>query len=107
MNELLSYLELAFDYIILDTPPVNPVTDACILSPMCDATLYVIRQKLTPKTLVQKFDNYNRVRSLKNLAIILNDVKGRGVYKYENDRYGYSYIEKRKSILKKKQADIS
>jgi capsular exopolysaccharide synthesis family protein len=105
--ELLTYLELAFDYIILDAPPVNPVTDACILSPMCDATLYVIRQKVTPKEFIQKLDSYNRIRSLKNMAIVLNGVEGRGVYRYENDKYGYNYVERRKNILKKKQVDIS
>ena len=35
LQELLTYLEKTFDYIIMDTAPVNPVTDAFILSPLC------------------------------------------------------------------------
>jgi tyrosine-protein kinase Etk/Wzc len=90
MTELLTYLEGIFDYIIIDTAPVNPVTDAYILSPLCDATLYVIRHGYTPKASVEMIDRNNKVRSLKNLAIVFNGVKARGIGNY-GFGYGYGY----------------
>ncbi|MFT4015920.1 MAG: polysaccharide biosynthesis tyrosine autokinase [Agriterribacter sp.] len=88
MQELLAYLELHFDYIIVDTAPVNPVTDAFIMSPMCDATLFVIRHGYTPRIYIQKLDEQNRIRELKNMAIVFNGVKNRA---YGNYGYGYGY----------------
>jgi capsular exopolysaccharide synthesis family protein len=88
LEELLAYLETTFDYILMDTSPVSPVTDAYILSPFCDATLYVIRHGVTPKQYIKHLDENLKVRGLKNLAIIFNGVKSRGLTKYD---YGYGY----------------
>lgn len=103
IQELLAYLDSIFDYILIDTAPVSPVTDAYILSPLCDTTLYVIRHGYTPKTYVQMLDENNKVRSLKNLAIIFNGVRNRGIGKYDygygygyGNGYGYGYAEDKK-----------
>jgi capsular exopolysaccharide synthesis family protein len=92
IQELLVYLENAFDYIVIDTAPVSPVTDAYLLSQFCDATLYVVRHGYTPRIYLQLLDENNRVRGLKNLALIFNGVKSRGIGKggYGNG-YGYGY----------------
>src|SRR6185312_2558444 len=52
--ELLEYLNTHFDYILIDTAPVNPVTDAFIISPMCDVSLYVVRDSYTPRLFLKK-----------------------------------------------------
>ena len=88
LEELLAYLDKTFDYILIDTAPVSPVTDAYLISPLCDATLYVIRHGVTPKMFVQKMDEQNKIRELKNRAIVFNGVKQRGVKGYGNS-YGY------------------
>jgi capsular exopolysaccharide synthesis family protein len=92
IQELLVYLENAFDFIVIDTAPVSPVTDAYLLSQFCDATLYVVRHAYTPRIYLQLLDENNRVRGLKNLALIFNGVKARGIGKggYGNG-YGYGY----------------
>jgi capsular exopolysaccharide synthesis family protein len=88
LEELLQYLETIFDYIIIDSAPVNPVTDAYILSSFCDATLYIIRHGVTPKMYIKMLDETTRIRALKNMAIVFNGVKKRGLGGYE---YGYGY----------------
>jgi tyrosine-protein kinase Etk/Wzc len=92
IQELLAYLENAFDYIVIDTAPVSPVTDAYLLSSYCDATLYIVRHGYTPRIYLQLLDENNRVKGLKNLALIFNGVKSRGIVKggYGNG-YGYGY----------------
>jgi tyrosine-protein kinase Etk/Wzc len=104
IQELFTYLEGVFDCIIIDTPPVSFVTDAIILSPLCDATLYVLREGVTPKMLVQKLDNNTSTKSLKNVAIVFNGVKGSGINKYSTGYiYGHGYIDDKKSKQKQKK----
>lgn len=96
LQELLIYLDTQFDYILIDTAPVNPVTDAFILSPLCDVTLYVVRHAYTPKIFLKKLEEKIRTKSLKNPAIIYNGMKGKGFGKYGYG-YGYGYTEDEKS----------
>jgi capsular exopolysaccharide synthesis family protein len=112
MEELLAYLDTVFDYIIIDTAPVSPVTDAYILSPMCDATLYVVRHGYTPKSYVQMLDHNNTVKALKNLAIVFNGVKSRGIGRYDygygyGQSYGYGYGYEEGKGQKKKKSVLS
>jgi len=109
LDELLQYLDTIFDYILIDTAPVGPVTDAYILSPLCDATLYVVRHKVTPKGYIKMLDENIKIRGLKNLAIVFNGVKTRGMgginygygYGYGKE-YSYGYGEEKKSRKKDK-----
>ncbi len=95
MEDLFHYLESIFDYIIVDAPPVIPVSDAYVLSSYCDATLFVIRHKYTPKIFVQRIDENNKINQLKNAAIVFNGIKPRGFNKnFYGYGYGYGYIFK-------------
>ncbi len=101
IEELLHYLDNIFDFIVIDTAPVTPVTDAYILSPLCDLTLYVIRHKYTPKVLVQRIDENNKINQLNNIAIIFNGVHARGFGKNTYGfGYGYGYIYQDRRALK-------
>lgn len=88
LNELLTAVEDKFDYIVLDTSPVDPVTDAYVFSEYCDRTLLVVRHGYTPKTMVQMFDENSKVQALKNPVIVFNGVRSRG---FLNRTYGYGY----------------
>lgn len=88
LPELLNYLDGIFDYIVIDTAPVGPVTDGYIISPLCDATLYVIRHRHTPKVLVEQIDKNSKVNILKNMGIVFNGIRPRGFGKHH---YGYGY----------------
>jgi tyrosine-protein kinase Etk/Wzc len=93
MKELIDYLEPLFDYILIDTAPVVPVTDAYLITPHCDATLFVMRHNYTPKAFVKRFDQNNKINTLKNPGIIFNGVKGRGIINSKNGYgYGYGYV---------------
>lgn len=88
VEELFSYLDDHFDFIIVDVPPVGPVSDAYILAPMCDATLFVVRHAYTPKVFVERIDENIKLNNLPNPAIIFNDVAQRG---FGKNNYGYGY----------------
>jgi capsular exopolysaccharide synthesis family protein len=101
-KELLEYLENCFDVVIVDTSPVGLVNDGYILTGLCDATLYVVRQNYTPKTLIKKIDENNRVNPITNPAIVFNGVKTRGFLRnYYGYGYQYGYGNKKKPKAKK------
>lgn len=88
LNELLKYLDSNFDYILIDTAPISPVTDAFILSPIADVSLFVVRYEYTPKMFIQKLEEQNKKGTLKNPAIVYNGIKIKGI---GNNGYGYGY----------------
>lgn len=87
-EELLNYLDGHFDVIIIDVPPVGPVSDAYIIAPFCDATLFVVRHAYTPKVFVERIDENIKLNNLPNPAIVFNAVATRG---YGKNNYGYGY----------------
>jgi capsular exopolysaccharide synthesis family protein len=91
VKDLIDYLENIFDLVIIDTSPLVLVTDGYILTGLCDATLYVVRHKYTPKMLIKRIDENNHINPINNPAIIFNGVKSRGFFK-NNYGYGYDYV---------------
>lgn len=107
VKEIIEYLDNIFDVVIIDTSPLVLVTDGYLLTGLCNATLYVIRHKYTPKMLIKRIDENNQINPINNPAIIFNGVKVRGFFK-NNYGYGYDYVygnkeranKNRKTILK-------
>ena len=42
-----------FDYIIIDTAPIGPVTDAQLLTVYADTTIFVVRHAVTPNVFLR------------------------------------------------------
>jgi Mrp family chromosome partitioning ATPase len=99
---LIDQLDADYDIVLIDTAPVVLITDAYLLSSLCDATLYVIRHKFTPKMLVKRIEENIEINPIKNPAIVFNAVKTRGFFKnnygygYNNYVYGYGQESKKK-----------
>lgn len=92
LDEMRNFIEKSkkrFDYIIIDTPPVAIVTDALLVSPFSDLFLFVVRQRYTTKNTVELIDDLYKNESIKNLGIVINDIKLAGYYGY-GLRYGYA-----------------
>lgn len=108
LKDLLDYLEAIFDTIIIDSAPASLLTDAYVLSPMCDATLYVVKHRFTPKVYLERLDQETAVNQLSNLGIIFNGIRSRGFTKNGYGYgYGYGYIhnsEKKSKNKKKKKS---
>jgi protein-tyrosine kinase len=51
---LLQRVEPLFDWIIIDSPPAVPVSDASVLSKVCDGVLMVVRSNATPSDVARK-----------------------------------------------------
>jgi capsular exopolysaccharide synthesis family protein len=88
LDELLAYLDNQFDYIIIDTAPLVASTDGYIIAPYCNLLLTVVRHNHTPKSFVELINKEMAAHDIKDVAIVFNGVKKRGVGKYS---YGYGH----------------
>lgn len=83
MKKLIDNLRENYDYIILDTPPVNMVTDACVLVPESSGVLFVVRSGVSERGATIHAVEQLEYSKAKILGFVLNEVKP------ENDYYGY------------------
>ncbi|MFC3198977.1 GumC family protein [Parapedobacter deserti] len=93
LSELMTYLNAAFDYIIIDAPPIGLVTDAQLLSQYADLAIYVIRQGYTHKNQLQIPEELYRSGKMKQIAILINDAKPQGGRYGYGSGYGYGYYD--------------
>ncbi len=54
MRRVIEEARDAFDWVIIDTPPVGVLTDASLLSSMVDGAVLVVKAEATPHTLVER-----------------------------------------------------
>ncbi len=89
MRELLSQWRSEYDFIVLDSPPVLPVTDAVLLAQHSDVTLLLARHRQTPRqALCRSVDALQRQSSPHaSIGIVLNDV-ARGSAEF-HEYFGY------------------
>ena len=70
-----------YDYILVDTPPVNVVTDACVIANLLDGVLLLVREGRANKEEVRQAINNLQLTGAKVLGYILNGVAaGSGKY---------------------------
>ncbi|HAT4252907.1 TPA: CpsD/CapB family tyrosine-protein kinase [Clostridium perfringens] len=87
MEHLLTQLEEKYDYIILDTPPVNAVTDSKILSTKVDGTILVVKYGYTKKDAVME--------AVKGLRAVNSNIIGTVFNGEENKRGKYYHYYKK------------
>ena len=101
--KLLELITSRYDRVIIDSPPVMPVTDAQILAAICNITLLVLRaEKSTRKISQQARDGLLSVGA-RVLGAVVNDVPKKGRYGYYGG-YGHYYGQYGDSGRKKEKA---
>lgn len=91
MAELLKELETSYDYIVVDSPPVNVVVDAIPLIKLCNGVILVVRQGSSTYPELNKTIKNLEMIDAKILGIILNGMtaKSKGGYRYGYQKNGY------------------
>lgn len=94
METLLGILKEHFDYIVVDLPPVNIVSDALAISNFITGMIVVIRQDYTEKKELETCFRQLKLSNVNVLGCVMNETKsGKGSYsKYKKyyKYYGYT-----------------
>lgn len=99
MSRFIDEAEMMYDYIIIDTPPINLVSDALPVIKKSDGVILVVRQNLSTHPEVERALSALQFIDAKILGFIVNfsdpDSKssryGRKAYRYSYSDYGYGY----------------
>jgi capsular exopolysaccharide synthesis family protein len=91
MQRLLDELKKSFEYIILDSPPINMVTDSAILANQTDGVLFVVRAGRADRGGVLHAVDQLEYANAKILGFVFNgaSAEGGGYRRYGYKRYGY------------------
>ena len=93
MSELLSIVQKAYDYVILDTPPVDVVSDALIVFQQTAGLVFILRQNQSRHDQLKKALENCEMANVNVMGLVVNDVKAQAgsYYKY---KYSYDYSTK-------------
>ncbi len=80
-KELLEELEEHYDFIVLDTPPINLVSDVLIIAQQCDAVVMVLRANTTKYEAFEAAYDSLKVLDIELDGIIINGSGGKGSYR--------------------------
>lgn len=88
METVLNELKEAFDYIVVDLPPVNLVSDALSISSLITGLIIVIRENYTEKKELEHCFRQLKLANVNILGCVMNGSKyGGGAY------HKYTYME--------------
>ena len=82
-DQLLDYAKENYDYIIIDTPAINSVSDTLLLCKgRADLCVFVVRAKYLDKRMLKIVNKLHNTGKLKNVSVILNDIRSQGLHGY-------------------------
>ncbi len=105
MESLLRELRQRFKFLVIDSPPVLPVTDAMILSTFVDGVAFVVESGVTARGAVARARKVLDNAGARILGLVLNkvDVRHNGYYGY----YGHYYYSSGSGKTKRTPASES
>jgi capsular exopolysaccharide synthesis family protein len=87
-RQIFATLRENFDLVLIDSPPVLPVTDAMVLSKYADGTLLVVAAGQTKRAELQRAAERFSQAKAAMVGIVLNEVTRQSAY---GSGYGYGY----------------
>ena len=90
MVKVFDELRKEYEYIIVDCPPILAVSDATIISRLCDGCLFVISQSKTEKNAAKESIKILRDNNVNVLGCVFCGITSKGS-NYYNSKYKYYY----------------
>jgi tyrosine-protein kinase Etk/Wzc len=87
MKKFLDFVRERYDHVVIDAPPVLPVTDAQVLASLVDDVLVVLEPCRVPRKAARRMIETLRAVDANVLGVAMNDKSGKGFKYYGN--YGY------------------
>ncbi len=107
MERVLDSLTSSFEYIIIDLPPINAVSDSLAIARLLSGMIVVVRQNYCDQHSLAEAMRRLELLQIKVLGFVLNDTEssekrymkyGRGYY-VRNRNYSYGYGSKRRDSV--------
>jgi len=94
LREVFEELKFYYDFIIVDVPPVIPVSDPILIASEVDSTLMVVRAGNTPREVAKRAINFLKNSKINVLGIVMNNLDEVLPYYYSSKYYSYKYYNK-------------
>ena len=92
MREMLESMAAVYDYILIDLPPINVVTDAAVISKYVDGVLMVVRQNYDKKHTLDDALRFLKYADARIIGFVLN-CSGKGERPSRKYEYRKEYRE--------------
>lgn len=102
MDNLLRALSKHYDYILIDTPPINVVTDSQLMNNTVSGIMFVIWEGVTTHTDINSALRSIEMAKGRVLGFIKANCNAKGSKNYKYN-YNYSYGRKTKQVMQKKE----
>jgi len=89
VRTFLESLSARYDMVVIDSPPLLPVSDSMVLSTLVAAVLFVVMAGKTPREVVARGREILRDVNAPLAGVVLNNSKGVLPYYYSYKYYGY------------------
>lgn len=89
-EECIKAFAVNYDFVIIDTPPVNVLTDALVIAQKCDGLVLVVRSGMTTHSDLRRTLSGTGMLDINIIGIILNGTGGEKK-RYYKDYYNKSY----------------
>jgi protein-tyrosine kinase len=90
---LLQRVEALFDWIIIDSPPAVPVSDASVLAKACDGVLMVVRSNATPVDMARRAREEFPDQALVGVVLNGTNTEAMPYTRYYYEAYGKNVTE--------------
>lgn len=91
IGNVISEMKFYYDFIVVDSPPVLPVSDPMLLASQVDGLMLVVKAGATQKEVVERAIGILDIAKHRMLGVILNNLNNSLPYQYDYRYYGYDY----------------
>ena len=91
IESLFRELKFYYDYLVIDSPPVIPVSDPMLLSLVVDGVLLVVKAGSTARQVARRAVDILTTNHANVLGVVLNNASNSLPYYYDHSHYHYNY----------------
>lgn len=99
-KELVETVGKEYGYVIIDTPPVDVVTDALVIAPHTAGLVLVVKDQVTPTDAIRRAIEAAEFADINVLGAIMNAANPKSGGRYGYRKYGYRKYGYRKGYSK-------
>jgi tyrosine-protein kinase Etk/Wzc len=93
MTHFFHSIKSQYNNVIIDSPPLIPVSDSLLLSKFVNDVILVVKAGSTPKYVIKRAINMLKDVNVKVSGIVLNNMQNILPHYYDYKTYGYEYYE--------------